>query len=115
MHWEAFIVIGLVTLSLGVLLFVPAWIWVKRKQRTAPGMHSKVKLTKLGWALVWSMVIILLGGLLMDYIAPESFLGRLVKMPLGRLIYLVIVGGIFLVLEAVLKANGIKLVEGDKP
>ena len=114
MHGEAFVVIGLFTLGLGVLLLVPAWIWVKRKQRAEPGKHVKVKLTKLGWTLIWVMLIILIGGLLMDYIAPESLLGRFVKMPVGRLLYLAIVAAIFWLVEAALKARGIKLIEEDQ-
>lgn len=113
MYWEAFIVIGLFTLGLGVLLFVPAWIWVKRKQRKEPAAGVKLKLTKLGWLLVSVTVIALFGGYSLQYMAPESLLGQLVKTSLGRLIYLVILVGIFWVLEAALKAKGIKLIESD--
>jgi small-conductance mechanosensitive channel len=109
MHGEAFVVIGLFILVLGVLLFVPAWIWVKRKQRAEPGKQAKVKLSKVGWTLIWVMLTILIGGLLMDYMAPESLMGRFVKMPVGRFLYLVIVAVVFWIVEAALKARGIKL------
>lgn len=114
MNWEALVVIGLFTLGLGVLLFVPAWIWVKRKQRSEPGKHPKLRLTRLGWVLIWITVVILIGGLMMDYIAPRSLLGRFVKVPGGRLIYMAIVAGVFWALEAALKTKGIKLIEDDK-
>ena len=114
MHWEAFIVIGVFTLGLGVLLFVPAWIWAKRQRRTEPEKHPKIKLTKLGWALIGATIIILIGGLLMDYIAPESPLGRFIRLPGGRFFYFAIVASLFWVLELALKAKGIKLTTDDK-
>ncbi len=114
MNWEALGVIGLFTLGLGVLLFVPAWVWVKRKQRAEPNNHPKLRLTKTGWVLICMTVVVLIGGLLMDFIAPESLLGQLVKTSSGRFLYLVIVVLVFWLVEAVLKTRGIKLIKEDQ-
>src|SRR4051794_4869352 len=109
MNWEALIVVCHFTLGLGVVLFVPTWIWIKRKQRAEAGRHPKVKLTKLGWVLLWTTLVVLLVGLVMDYIAPDSYVGQFVKMPAGRLLYLAIVAAVFWLLEILLKSCGIQL------
>lgn len=114
MDWEALGVIGLFALALGVLLYVPARIWAKRKLRAEPGSHPKLRLTKTGWVLICASLIALIVGLLMDFLAPESLLGQLVKTPSGRLLYLVIVVIIFWLVEAALKARGIKLTKEDR-
>ncbi len=114
MHWEALGVIGLFTLALGVLLYVPARIWAKRKLRAEPESHPKLRLTRTGWVLTCATVLILIGGLLMDFIAPESLLGQLVRTPGGRFVYLVIVILAFWLVETTLKARGITLIKEDQ-
>lgn len=114
MQWEAFIVIGLFTLGLGILLFVPAWLWVKHKQRTDAAVRAKLRLTRLGWLLICVMVIALIGGYSMQYIVPESLLGQFVKTPGGRFLYLVIVALIFWLIEAALKTRGIQLIKKEQ-
>lgn len=114
MNWEALSVIGLFTLALGVLLFIPSWIWVKRRQKAIPRGRPGVVLTKTGWALAVALVIALIGGVGMQHLAPESFLGKLTKTGGGRLIFYVALGAIFLLTEATLKAIGISLIRtGD--
>jgi hypothetical protein len=113
MDWKAFGVIGLFTLALGVLLYVPARIWVKRKLRTEPDSHPKLRLTKLGWILISVSILVLIGGLLMNDLAPESMFGQFMKTSKGRFLYLVIVAVIFWFVEAALKARGIKLIKED--
>ncbi len=114
MHWEAFIVIGLFTLTLGVLLFVPAWLWVKRKQRTEPAARAKLRLTKLGWFLTCIGLVAFLFGFSLQYLAPESLLGQFVKTSLGLFLYGLAIAIVFWLIEAALKARGIKLIEDDK-
>lgn len=111
MNWEALIIIGLFTLSLGVLIFVPAWFWAKRKLHDHPAARTKIKMTKAGLFLIPLFIVILICGLLMDFLAPESILGQFVKTPGGRFLYLMIVVSIFWGLEAILRSKGIKLIE----
>lgn len=85
MDWEAFGLIGLFTLALGVLLYVPARIWAKRKLRTEPDSHPKLRLTKLGWILISVSVLVLIGGLLMNDLAPESMFGQLMNENRGQI------------------------------
>lgn len=114
MNWEAFGAIGLVTLALGVLLYVPARFWVKRKLRAEPGAHAKLRFTKLGWVLISTALLFLFGGFMMEFLAPESLLGQFVKTSSGRFLYALIVVLIFWLVEAALKARGIKLTKEDQ-
>ena len=109
MNWEAFGAIGLVTLALGVLLYVPARFWVKRKLRAEPDSHPKLRLTKLGWVLICAMVFLFIGGFSLQYLAPESLLGQFVKTSSGRFLYAATLALVFWLVEAALKARGIKL------
>lgn len=114
MNWEALVVIGFFTLALGVLLFVPAWLWVRHKRRIEPEKYPKLRLTRIGWALICATVLFLIGGFVVDFIAPESLLGQLVKTSRGRFIYLAVVVFIFWVIEIALKARGVRLIEEDQ-
>ncbi len=114
MNWEALGVIGLVTLALGVLLYVPARIWAKRKLRAEPNSHPRLRLTKTGWLFVCTALLFLFGGLLMNYFAPESLLGQFVKTSSGRFLYAATLALVFWLVEATLKARGIKLTKEDQ-
>lgn len=115
MDWKALGVICLLTLALGILLYVPARIWAKRKLRAEPSGHPKLRLTKTGWALICSTVFVLITGFSVQYIAPESAFGQFVKTSGGRFLYLAAVVLIFWLVEAILKTRGIRLIEEDQP
>lgn len=84
MNREALGVIGLFTLVLGVLFYVPARIWAKRKLRAEAGFHPIVRLTIAGWVLTGTAAIVLFGGFSLQYIAPESTIGGSVQTSGGR-------------------------------
>ena len=111
MNLEAFVVIGLFALLLGALLFVLSRLWVKRQLRDHSEAHVKIRLTMAGMICIPVLVIVLIGGLLMQYLAPESLLGQFVKTHSGRFFYAATVAIVFWLLEIVLKARGIRFIE----
>lgn len=111
MDLEALVVIGIFTLVLGAVLFALFRLWVRHKFHDHPTVGTKVRLTKAGVICVPVLVIVLIGGFLMEYIAPESVLGKLVETPIGRLSYAAAVTLAFLLIEVVLKSKGIRLIE----
>lgn len=114
MDWEALGVIGLFTFVLGVLLYVPARILAQYNRRAESGSHPKLRLTRAGWVLICTTVLLLIGGFSMQYIAPESAIGQFVKTSGGRLLYLAVVVLIFWLVESSLKARGIKLTKNGQ-
>lgn len=110
MDLEALIVIGVFVLISGAILFGLAKLWMKYKSREYPA-GVKIKMTKVGIVWLCSAVIVLFAGLLMQYLAPESLFGQFVKTASGRFLYAASVAFIFWLLEVVLKAKGIKLIE----
>jgi hypothetical protein len=106
MNLEAFLIVGLVTLFLGALLYVPARVWARKVARDDPHSYSRLGLTRLGWILTLITVLALIGGLLMDLIAPNTTLGKLVNTSSGRFVYL---------LSVFLNSKGIKLFKERVP
>jgi hypothetical protein len=113
MNWEALSVIGLFALALGALLYLPAIIWARLNMRSEPNKHPRVRLTRVGWALVFAAVLVLFGGFGLQYVAPQSAIGALVKSPSGRLVLLGSVLLVFWLLESALAARGIRLTRQD--
>ena len=111
MDWKAVIVVGLFIFVIGVLLYLPSRMWVKHKLRDGDGGRSSIRLTKTGWLLICTLVIVLFGGFSTQYIAPETAIGQLVGTSSGRFFYSTIVLLIFWVIEIVLKVRGIKLIK----
>ena len=114
MDWEALSIIGLFVLTLGILLYVPARIWAKRKLRDDPKSHQELILTKVGWVLISMAILVILGGFSTQYLAPESAIGRFVKTSSGKFIYLAAVAFVFYLIESALKARGIKMIKEDR-
>ncbi|MEW6330671.1 MAG: hypothetical protein AB1560_04335 [Pseudomonadota bacterium] len=111
MDLEALVVIGVFILVLGAVLFGLTKLWMKYKSHEYPAASVKIKMTKVGVVWLSLAIIVLLAGLLMQYLAPESLLGKFVKTASGRFFYAVSVAFLFWLLEIVLKAKGIKLID----
>jgi L-asparagine transporter-like permease len=109
MNWEALGAITLLTLALGAVLYLPARIWARRQVKATPTAHPKLRLTKVGALLLAAAVFLLIGGLLMNYLAPESLLGKFVATSSGRFLYLFAVIILFWIVEFALKTRGISL------
>ena len=114
MNWEAFAVIGLFTLVLGTILYLPARFWVRRKVRSDPIKYAGLGLTRLGWVFVVIEIVVLFGGYSTQYIAPESVLGEFVKTSRGQFLYMVMLVTVFWLLEMVLKWRGIYLIRDSR-
>lgn len=111
MYREAIIVIGLIVLVLGAFLFALAKIWAKFKFKNDSPSHVPIRVTKAGWIIIPLFVIILFGGFSLQYIAPETIIGKAVQTSAGRFVYMLILLCIFWALEMMLKTRGIKLIE----
>lgn len=108
MNWEAFWIIGLSSVVLGLLLFIPAWLWMRRQQQLLPE-YKRNTLTKTGWVFACLLVTFLIAGAIMQYVAPHSGFGEFVSTGAGRLIFYTSVGVVFWSVEIALKARGINL------
>ena len=111
MNWEAFVVIGLFTLALGTLLYIPARIWARRKLREHPSSNATLKVTRVGFVFSGVFVAVLMLGFSQQFLAPESELGQFVKTSIGRLGFAAAVGAVFWLLGAILESKGIKILE----
>ena len=114
MNWEAFAVIGLFTLVLGIVLYVPAKLLINRGVRSNPSRYPVVRLTRLGWLLFIAALLALFGGFSAQHLAPESMLGQFMKVPGGQFLYTVLIGTAFWLVELALKTKGIYLTK-NKP
>lgn len=107
MNWELvkpFLEAGLSLFVLGVVLYIPAHFWVKRKLRKEPEL-AKQRVTKPGFIVYGAMVAALMLGLGVKHMegipGPNAIVG-------------LIVVGIFAPVAGILHAFGIKLVEKIK-
>lgn len=111
---EALIVISLVTLVIGVLLYIPARLLAKRLLRkSAPSDAVRLRVTSAGLAVATLLVGLLVFGVAQPRIAPESALGRLLGSGAGAALYF---GGVTLlasVLSTVLELLGFTLFHRD--
>lgn len=110
MNFEALLAIGLFTLALGLVLYVPAHLWVRRKLRKEPHL-TKRRVTKAGFLVVGVMVGIMMVGFSLQYFAPESTIGQFVETSLGRYLFALSLAVAFWPVGLVLQRLGITLVE----
>lgn len=111
MNWEAFAAIGIFTLVLGVVLYVPARWWAKRKVREHPNSNATLRVTRAGFVFFGIFVVLLILGFSQEFLAPESGLGQFVSSSGGRLLFGASVAAVFWLLEVILKSKGVLLVE----
>lgn len=115
MNWEAFAAIGTFTLVLGVMLYIPARWWAKRKRREHPNSDATLRVTRAGFVFSVIFIVLLMLGFSQEFLAPDSRLGQLVSSSSGRLLFGAFVGAVFWLLEVVLKSKGVMLVERKEP
>ena len=107
MNIEAIIVIGIVCVILAIILLVPGLWWARRKSKQDPSLGKKVNFTPFGWVYLSVMLVMLLGGLCMQYLAPGSFLGRLTTTGFGRIFWAAFIIVLFMVIQKVLGLFGV--------
>ncbi len=111
MNWEALVAIGIFTLALGVVLYIPTRLWAKHKLREHPNSNATLKVTRAGFVFFSIFVVVLMLGFSQEFLAPESGFGQFVRTSSGRLLFGASVGAVFWLLEVVLKSKGVMLVE----
>ena len=115
MNWDAFAVIGTFTLVLGIMLYIPARWWIKRKLREHPNSNVTLRVTRAGFVFSVVFVVLLMLGFSQEFLVPESGLGQFVGSSIGRLLFVTLMGAVFWLLEVVLKSKGVMLVERKEP
>jgi hypothetical protein len=111
MNWEAFFVIGSLTVVLGVLLYVPGRWWARRKLRDAPKEASaRRSVTPTGYVLAGLITTAFVSAFSLSYFAPESIVGRWASTSVGRLAIAVSLVGLCAILELIARKLGFKLV-----
>ncbi len=114
MNWEAFFAIGIFTIILGVVLYIPGRLWAKRKLKEHPNTQASLKVTKFGYILTSSMLLVLFGGLSFQYFSPNSFFGEYMKTKTGRLTFTALVIIIFVLVERIFKTKGYTMLVDKK-
>ena len=109
MNWEAFLVIGAFTVILGIVLLVPGLIWARRKAKRHPEKHPVLSITRAGYLLLISMLLVLLVGLTSQLWAPHSLLGQWTATRAGRFLFACFVIVVAIIIERILAASGIEL------
>ena len=104
MAWDAIFIIGGFCKLLGVLLYVPARWWARRKLRTVPvDSAARLHVTSAGLAFCVLVVSLMLAAVLQPYVAPQTALAQFLSTGIGRLVFfgaLAILSGVFaLILE----------------
>ncbi|GEM_PF-5168564 len=116
MNWEAFFAIGLFTLVLGALLYIPAHFWIKRKLRKeqkiavfSNPIDKNLHVTKAGFILVGLSIGTIVFAI--GYIKTETTFAELIDTPGVRQLFFILVGLPFIFIAAILTKMGIKLVK----
>lgn len=110
LDWEGIAATALLCLPLGVLLYIPARWWAKRKLASNPASsRARLRVTPAGLAFATLLVGVLFLGFSQQYFAPESELGQFVSTSLGRTVFAVGVYGLSVVIGMVLELFGFTL------
>lgn len=107
MHWKALLVIGIFSLVFGLILYLPARWWLRRRLRKAPPDSSDHwRITPLGLVVYGVMVAVMMTGFSLQYLAPHTWAGHFVSTSHGRIVFTAALVVVWSVLEVVLTANG---------
>jgi hypothetical protein len=115
MDLEAMAVTVIFSLILGIVLFIPGWLWCRwriGKQPTGQAGHS---VTGAGYLFFGTLTVVLVVGFVLGRLEPKSALGSLVSTQVGRLIYIFIVVAVFWPIDRILKSKGIHLTRPREP
>ena len=111
---EAILVIGSLVIILGIILLIPGLWWARRKARKDPAFAKKANFTPIGWLFLCVMLSFLLGGLCMQYLYPESSIGKLTATSLGRILWTAIIIFIFYIIQKLLNSYGVVIEKDDE-
>lgn len=112
MDWKALLIIGGMCLVLGLVLYVPAHYWAKRRLRRAPQESSlKLRITPAGFVVYGLMVAAMMAGFSLQYLAPETRLGHFTSTGRGRIVMTGALMAVVSVVEGLLRSLGVKCVE----
>ncbi len=106
---SAIIAIGILVVILGAVLLIPSLWFARRQAARDPTLQVSVRLTKWGWVLISTMLLVLLGGVSAKYWAEDSRFAELTSHAGGRILWYALVIVAFVVIESVLKRCGIKV------
>lgn len=109
MHWEAVFVIGGFSLVFGLVLYLPARWWARRRLRAMPQESiGRSRITPLGWVVYGLMTVVMMLGFSLQHLAPETWPGRFVSTSRGMLIFVVVLAAAWSALEALLASFGLR-------
>lgn len=112
MDIKAILIISVLCILLGIILLVPGLWWARHKAKKDPAYSKKVNFTFVGWIYIFIMLVLLFAGLLMPYLAPDSYLGQLSAVRFGRLIWAAFIIILFIGVKKVLNLFGLLI---EKP
>jgi hypothetical protein len=115
MNLEAMAVTAIVSLGLGVLLFIPGWLWCRWRIGKQRAGQIGNNVTGAGYLLFGTLTVVLIAGFIFGHLQPESALGSLVSTHVGRLMYGFIVVALFWPIDRILKSKGINLIRPREP
>ena len=110
MNWEAIGLITVLCLLVGIILYLPFHFLVKLKIKKNPG-YPRIRIKGAGFFVYGVMVVMLLVGVSMEHLVPETKFGEFIGTGLGKVIYYILVVVLFAFVEILLKRAGIYLVE----
>ncbi len=115
---EAIIVVGGLALLAGALLYLPFYIWIKRRKMregASPQGRLAVRITKAGIIFYGAMTVALLVGYAQGSLHPETPIGKFMKHPLGSMLYSICVMVATVTLGAFLTKRGYVFIKEVKP
>jgi len=115
MDLEAMAVTIIFSLVLGIVLFIPGWLWCRWRLGKQPTGQVGHIVTGAGYVFSGALTLVLVGGFVLGSLEPESALGSLVSTRKGRFIYCLIVVAVFWPIDRLLKPKGIHLIRPREP
>jgi hypothetical protein len=108
MNWHAILVICGLAVIVGVLLYLPFFIWFRwRRSEPGHGAFTSVRVTGVGLCLYGVVVLVLFAGFAAGQIAPQSWFGSQLRTLFGGIGYMTTVLMASSVVERVLVKRGL--------
>lgn len=98
-------------LLVGVVLYIPVHFLAKRLLRRTPvASAARLRITRAGFFYFGLMVLVLMAGFSLQYLASDTPLGQFMATWYGRLILGFCVVALFTVVELILRKVGVRCV-----
>jgi hypothetical protein len=111
--WGAVLIVGSFFVVVGVLLYLPARWWAKRRLRSAPAdSAARLHVTSAGLAHAVLTVVLLIAVQMQARRAPQTELGHFLATGIGQVVFGVVVTVVAGVFAAILKMLGFALYRG---